>query len=85
MGDESRSSDLEPEAPAAALPSEVLAQPYKAAKEQMVARFTCEYLESLLARNGGNVSAAAREAQVDRNWIVALARKHRVRLRDGKS
>ena len=56
--------------------------PYKRAKEEMLARFTRDYLEALLARHGGNVSASAREAQVDRNWIVALARRHGVRIRD---
>jgi len=39
-------------------------------------------LEALLARHDGNVSAAAREAKIDRNWIVALARRYAVRVRD---
>ena len=60
----------------------VMALPYKEAKELMVARFTRDYLEQLLARNGGNVSAAAREAGIDRSWIIALARRHGVRARE---
>jgi transcriptional regulator with GAF, ATPase, and Fis domain len=60
----------------------VLSLPYKEAKELMVARFTRDYLEALLTRNHGNVSAAAREAGIDRSWIVALARRHGVRIRD---
>jgi DNA-binding NtrC family response regulator len=60
----------------------MLQLPYKVAKDEVLARFTKEYLQALLLRNGGNVSAAAREAQVDRNWIVALARRHGVRVRD---
>jgi DNA-binding NtrC family response regulator len=63
-------------------PWQLLTKPYKQAKEELLSRFTQEYLEALLARHAGNVSAAAREAQVDRNWIVALARRHGVRIRD---
>jgi two-component system, NtrC family, response regulator len=63
-------------------PAQLLALPYKEAKEEVVARFTRDYLEALLARNQGNVSAASREAKVDRNWIVALARRYGVRVRD---
>jgi transcriptional regulator with GAF, ATPase, and Fis domain len=54
------------------------ATPYKVAKDKMLAAFTRDYLVALLARHDGNVSAAAREAQVDRNWIVALAKRYGV-------
>ena len=63
-------------------PASLLALPYKQAKDKMVAQFTREYLEALLRRHAGNASAAAREAQIDRNWIVALARRHGVRVRE---
>ena len=53
--------------------------PYKEAKEKMVGAFTRDYLEALLARHRGNVSAAAREARIDRNWLVELARRHGLR------
>jgi len=76
-----RRSDLE-SPPPKTVSAETLSLPYKAAKDVILARFTREYLEALLAKNGGNVSAAARDAQVDRNWIVALARRHGVRVRD---
>ena len=63
-------------------PSKLFSLPYKIAKDEMLARFTRDYLEALLARHGGNVSAAAREAKIDRNWIVALAKRHGVRVRE---
>jgi transcriptional regulator with GAF, ATPase, and Fis domain len=70
-------------APAALVtPSSLLNLPYKEAKGKMVDRFTRDYVEALLARHGGNVSAAAREAGLDRNWLVALARRHGLRVRD---
>jgi two-component system, NtrC family, response regulator GlrR len=63
-------------------PSKLFELPYKVAKDEMLAQFTREYLEAILARHAGNVSAAAREAKIDRNWIVALARRHGVRVRE---
>lgn len=63
-------------------PSQLYTLPYRQAKEELLGRFTREYLEALLSRNGGNVSAASRESGIDRNWIIALARRHGVRVRD---
>jgi DNA-binding NtrC family response regulator len=47
-----------------------------------LSRFTKEYLDALLRRHDRNVSAAAREAGIDRNWLVALARRYGGRVRD---
>jgi transcriptional regulator with GAF, ATPase, and Fis domain len=63
-------------------PARLFELPYKVAKDEMLTQFTREYLEMLLARHDGNVSAAAREAKIDRNWIVALARRYGVRVRE---
>ena len=49
---------------------------FKAAKEEWLAAFEKEYLESLLTKHGGNLSQAAREAQVDRKHFRRLARKY---------
>jgi DNA-binding NtrC family response regulator len=76
-----RAADLATPA-ALATPSDLLTLPYKEAKGKMVDHFTRDYLEALLARHGGNVSAAAREARLDRNWLVALARRNGLRVRD---
>jgi transcriptional regulator with GAF, ATPase, and Fis domain len=76
-----RSEDLE--LPSAQVsPSKLFELPYKVAKDEMLAQFTRDYLEALLSRHDGNVSSAAREAKIDRNWIVALARRYGVRVRD---
>jgi len=73
----------DPELPTAQnRPSNLFALPYKVAKDELLAQFTREYLEALLERNAGNVSAAARDAKIDRNWIVALARRHGVVVRE---
>ena len=48
------------------------ALPWKEAREQYLASFEMTYAQSVLARCNGNVSAAAREAGVDRKTFYAL-------------
>ena len=50
---------------------------WKDAREQYLAGFEVSYAQSVLARCGGNVSAAAREAGVDRKTFYALLHRDR--------
>ena len=52
--------------------------PFKDAKEQVVDSFERRYVRDLHERHGGNVSAAAREAEVDRKHWRELLKKHGV-------
>ncbi len=67
---------------ARATPSATAAMPvltdlsFKNAKEQWLGAFEKEYLAKLLARHSGNLSQAAREADVDRKHFRRLARKY---------
>ena len=49
--------------------------PWKEAKEQYLASFELSYAQALLTRCDGNVSAAAREAGVDRKTFYALLKR----------
>ena len=69
----------------AAVPGEELSQnndttsaahPFKEAKRAIVDKFERDYLQSLLRRTRGNLSAAAREAHIDRTYISRLVQKH---------
>ncbi len=83
-------SDLPPEVgggtgagcrPLAALTdSSRLRMPFKDAKEHILAAFEREYVVELLRRHHMNVSAAAREAGVDRRHIYRLLDKHDIPL-----
>jgi DNA-binding NtrC family response regulator len=53
--------------------------PFKEAKARIIDDFEQAYLEHLLAKHGGNLSAAARAAQVDRKHLRELVRKHGLR------
>jgi two-component system response regulator AtoC len=53
------------------------ALPWKDAREHYLANFERSYAQALLARCGGNVSAAAREADVDRKTFYALLNREK--------
>ena len=53
-----------------------LERPYADLKEELVDRFTRRYLERLLAHTGGNQTAAARLAGLDRTYLGRLVQKH---------
>jgi DNA-binding NtrC family response regulator len=50
--------------------------PFAEAKQAVVDSFERHYLRDVLARAGGNLSEAARQAGVDRKHLRALARRH---------
>ena len=50
--------------------------PFKEAKEQIVYSFERAYLVRLLERHKKNISAAARDAGIDRNYLYRLLKKH---------
>ena len=51
--------------------------PWKDAREQYLASFELSYAQTVLARCDGNVSAAAREAGVDRKTFYALLKREK--------
>jgi DNA-binding NtrC family response regulator len=61
---------------ASGTPAEVLDLPFKEAKGRLVEDFEREYLTHLLAKHKGNVSRAAQEAGIDRNYIHRLVKKY---------
>ncbi len=58
--------------------------PFKEAKGQLVERFEREYIEDLMRRHKMNLSAAAREAQIDRKHLRELIRKYGLDTRQSK-
>jgi DNA-binding NtrC family response regulator len=55
---------------------DVLEMPFKEAKAALVESFERDYLSALLARHRGNISRAAAEAGIDRNYIHRLVKKY---------
>ncbi|HLL20779.1 MAG TPA: sigma 54-interacting transcriptional regulator, partial [Kofleriaceae bacterium] len=69
---------MDPNAPAPAPPTELLAEgvTFKDAKERWVAAFERDYILQLLRRNNGNISHAARAADIDRKYFRKLMKKY---------
>jgi DNA-binding NtrC family response regulator len=58
------------------VPQPASSLPFKDAKDQLVEAFERQYLIDLLERHDGNVSKAARVADMDRKTITRLMKKH---------
>jgi transcriptional regulator with GAF, ATPase, and Fis domain len=56
---------------------------YRETRAKFDAEFERRYVKWLLGRHGGNVSAAAREAKMDRKHLHDMARKHGLRGSEG--
>ncbi len=50
--------------------------PYEVARRQAIDAFERDYVSALLAKTGGNVAQAAREAGVNRAYLHRLVRRH---------
>ena len=51
------------------------ARPFKDVKAEIVTKFEVAYIKAVLARTGGNISAAARDSGIDRKHMERLIRK----------
>ena len=76
-GGELRPEDLIDEFPAARVADDFSALTWRDARERYLADFELSYAQAVLARCNGNVSAAAREAGVDRKTFYALLKRER--------
>lgn len=72
-----RPDDLRDEFPSVASANALSALTWKDARERYLADFELSYARSILARCNGNISAAAREAGVDRKTFYSLLRRER--------
>lgn len=68
--------DTSETAPETTLGAPVLDEAYHPAKDRVVAQFEKEYLTRLIGRAGGNMSKAARLANIDRTTLYRLMDKH---------
>lgn len=56
-------------------------RPFKELKADLVDSFEKSYIEKILEENGGNISASARQAGVDRKHLERLVRKHGIEIK----
>jgi transcriptional regulator of acetoin/glycerol metabolism len=70
-------ADLAEDFPIAGAVADLSVLPWKEARERYLGSFELSYARSVLARCDGNLSAAAREAGVDRKTFYALLRREK--------
>lgn len=66
-------------APAELAAADELTAPYRQARQLVVDQFERRYVTALLARTGGNIRQASREARMDRSYLMELIKRHRLR------
>jgi transcriptional regulator of acetoin/glycerol metabolism len=69
--------DLAEDLPSAQPAADLSALPWKEARERYLGSFELSYARSVLARCDGNLSAAAREAGVDRKTFYGLLKREK--------
>lgn len=62
--------------PPVELPAAIMAEAYHVAKDLVIAHFEKAYLAHLVERSGGNMSKAARLANIDRTTIYRMMERH---------
>jgi DNA-binding NtrC family response regulator len=62
-----------------------LDEPFKVAKERLLARFEHAYLSRLLESCEGNVSRAARHAKLDRMYLSRLLQRHGLKAKSAEA
>lgn len=68
----------EPTLPAVELPAAIMTEAYHVAKDLVIAHFEKAYLAHLVERSGGNMSKAARLANIDRTTIYRMMERHQL-------
>ena len=79
-----RPEDVEEDSPIVEGISSLSILPWKDARERYLANFESSYAQAVLARCSGNISAAAREADVDRKTFYTLLKREK-ELLNGES
>lgn len=72
-------SGHEPQRPSGDNPAFVPGESYRETRARFEDKFEKDYVTWLLERHEGNISAAAREADMDRKYLYKLAKKHNLK------
>nr|WP_206607027.1 hypothetical protein [Sandaracinus sp.] len=54
-------------------------RPYRTQRDEWLREFEVRYLECLIAKHGGNITAAARSAELDRAYLYRLLWRNQMR------
>ncbi len=58
---------------------ELLLKPYKDARREEIDAFNIKYITNILNRNNGNVTSAARECKIERQYLQRMMKKYNIK------
>jgi len=65
-----------------ALWEELLSQPYKEARKKALDTFNTKYVMNILNKNNGNVTNAAKECKIERQYLQRMLKKYNIKPKD---
>ncbi|MDR4508129.1 MAG: sigma-54 dependent transcriptional regulator [Candidatus Brocadiaceae bacterium] len=57
----------------------LLSQPYKEARKKALDIFNSKYVKNVLNKNNGNITNAAKESQIERQYLQRIIKKHNIK------
>lgn len=61
---------------------ELFAQPYKAARRMSLDAFNIKYITNVLNKTGGNVTNAAKESEIERQYLQRMLKRYNIKAKD---
>ena len=61
---------------------ELLSQPYKEARRKALDAFNTKYITNVLNKNSGNVTNAAKESEIERQYLQRMLKRYNIKSKD---
>ncbi len=61
---------------------ELLSQPYKEARRKALDAFNTKYITNALNKNSGNVTNAAKESEIERQYLQRMLKRYNIKSKD---
>ncbi|HEY4481278.1 MAG TPA: sigma-54 dependent transcriptional regulator, partial [Candidatus Brocadiaceae bacterium] len=61
---------------------ELLSQPYKEARRKALDAFNVKYITNVLNKNSGNVTNAAKESEIERQYLQRMLKRYNIKSKD---
>lgn len=61
---------------------ELLSQPYKEARRKALDTFNVKYITNVLNKNSGNVTNAAKESEIERQYLQRMLKRYNIKSKD---
>ena len=61
---------------------ELLSQPYKDARRKALDAFNVKYITNVLNKNSGNVTNAAKESEIERQYLQRMLKRYNIKAKD---